>query len=625
MLKNGNVGIGTSTPTEELEVVGKIKGTELCIGVDCRSSWPTGGGGGGAFWATSTVDASRIYYNSGNVGIGTDNPTKKFEVNSGDVKVYFDNSTAKEGLTISNLGANGNPSLKLINESEEFTISMQGSQSELVLFKYGSDGASNPAMMIDSDKQIGIGTDYSYLPSAKLHLVESGTSDAFRVDDSDADTSPFVIDENGNVGIGDSEPDADLEVVGDFMVSGSISGNGNRFIVNSSGNVGIGDSAPDADLEVVGDFMVSSSTSGGDGNRFIVNSSGNVGIGTSTPEGKLDVHVNSYIFQESVTTTPVPVSCDCDTSTMAVNCANSFATTDPIGSECSDQVASRWKKFKVSANSLVVNSNGNVKIDGALMVTDAGYMIGDLHPYVSKTVFGDGNLDISDYITIQEIVSKHKTCNVGDPCFYAADIDKDGYITTFDAMLSIKYVSTGGGRPMRDAIEDLTGSWILKDTNGTSISLDSNQKVGIGASTQSATDLNVKLYVNGDTMINGDLTATGTAIVTASSYLYSSDKNLKENIQTIDSALDKVSQLRGVTFDWKKTGGASIGVIAQEVEEVLPELVSTNSQTGLKSVAYGNIIGVLVEAIKELEQKDQEREVEIKALKAAQGGGYCVE
>ena len=79
-----------------------------------------------------------------------------------------------------------------------------------------------------------------------------------------------------------------------------------------------------------------------------------------------------------------------------------------------------------------------------------------------------------------------------------------------------------------------------------------------------------------------------------------SDINLKTNINPVENALDTVSQLRGVSFDWKETGKSSYGVIAQEIEEVLPELVGTGDT---KSVNYNGIIGVLIEAIKELKSE----------------------
>jgi len=95
-----------------------------------------------------------------------------------------------------------------------------------------------------------------------------------------------------------------------------------------------------------------------------------------------------------------------------------------------------------------------------------------------------------------------------------------------------------------------------------------------------------------------------------------SDKRLKENIKPLDNALDKVMQISGVEFDWKKltekeketihgNEGHDVGVIAQEVEEVLPEVV-TQRDSGYKAVKYEKIVPLLIEAIKELKQEIQE-------------------
>lgn len=80
-----------------------------------------------------------------------------------------------------------------------------------------------------------------------------------------------------------------------------------------------------------------------------------------------------------------------------------------------------------------------------------------------------------------------------------------------------------------------------------------------------------------------------------------SDEKLKKDISTIDGALDKVKQLRGVDYTWKESEEKSKGVIAQELQEVFPELVS-ESESGL-SVNYNGIIGVLIEAIKEQQKQ----------------------
>lgn len=107
---------------------------------------------------------------------------------------------------------------------------------------------------------------------------------------------------------------------------------------------------------------------------------------------------------------------------------------------------------------------------------------------------------------------------------------------------------------------------------------------------------------------DGDFHADGNII--AYSTTTSSDENLKENIQVVDNAVDKVNALRGVTFDWKRDGKSSAGVIAQDVLEVLPEAVT--KVTGLKNneehltVNYAALTSILVEAIKELKQEIEE-------------------
>ena len=92
--------------------------------------------------------------------------------------------------------------------------------------------------------------------------------------------------------------------------------------------------------------------------------------------------------------------------------------------------------------------------------------------------------------------------------------------------------------------------------------------------------------------VTGTIRATGDIIAF-------SDVRVKENIKTIKSSLDKVSKLRGVEFNKIGEDEKSIGVIAQEIEKVIPEVVKTDDE-GMKSVAYGNISGLLIEAIKEL-------------------------
>jgi hypothetical protein len=82
-----------------------------------------------------------------------------------------------------------------------------------------------------------------------------------------------------------------------------------------------------------------------------------------------------------------------------------------------------------------------------------------------------------------------------------------------------------------------------------------------------------------------------------------SDVRTKTNIETITDALNKVLSMRGVTYERKaELGNVKLGVIAQEVEEILPEVINTTDD-GMKAVAYGNIVGLLIEAIKDLKEE----------------------
>ena len=94
--------------------------------------------------------------------------------------------------------------------------------------------------------------------------------------------------------------------------------------------------------------------------------------------------------------------------------------------------------------------------------------------------------------------------------------------------------------------------------------------------------------------------------VYAAAFWYTSDKSLKKDITPLENSLEKVKQLEGVSFKWKDNEEKDIGLIAQDVEKIFPELVSTNKETGLKSVEYGKLTAILIEAIKEQQKQIDE-------------------
>ena len=140
---------------------------------------------------------------------------------------------------------------------------------------------------------------------------------------------------------------------------------------------------------------------------------------------------------------------------------------------------------------------------------------------------------------------------------------------------------------------------------------------GAGSTVFDDTTTNQEFFPLFTATTSGTITASGistskltynpsTGAMTAVDFNSTSDINLKENIHTVGNALEITEQLRGVSFDWKETGRSSYGVIAQELEEILPELVK---QGEVKSVNYNGIIGVLIEAIKELKKEIKDLKV----------------
>ena len=153
-------------------------------------------------------------------------------------------------------------------------------------------------------------------------------------------------------------------------------------------------------------------------------------------------------------------------------------------------------------------------------------------------------------------------------------------------------------------IDNATGSLYIRGASGSHVRIQSpSGEESIVAAANGSVDLyydNSKKFETTNTGISvtGAITASGD--ITAYS-----DDSLKTNVQVIDNAVGKVEQLRGVTFDRIEDGSTSTGVIAQELKEVLPEAVHTDEQ-GVHSVAYGNVVGLLIEAIKEQQKQIDE-------------------
>jgi hypothetical protein len=157
-----------------------------------------------------------------------------------------------------------------------------------------------------------------------------------------------------------------------------------------------------------------------------------------------------------------------------------------------------------------------------------------------------------------------------------------------------------------------TGDYVASLVQGTGVTITNNSgenstpTIAIGQAIGTSANVQFNSIGVGTTASGtaGEIRATGD--ITA---FYSSDIRLKENITPIPNALEKVKQISGNTYDWKEGyeevhshKGNDVGVIAQEIEEILPQIV-TNRDTGFKAVQYEKIIPLLIEAIKELSAK----------------------
>ena len=140
---------------------------------------------------------------------------------------------------------------------------------------------------------------------------------------------------------------------------------------------------------------------------------------------------------------------------------------------------------------------------------------------------------------------------------------------------------------------------ITSDPNTDSISIASTDTLST-VTYRGATTSTAVTFSGGINMSNSNITNGG--IITATEFNATSDMRLKDNITAVQNPLDILAAISGVQFNWKSNGKEAVGVLAQEIEKVLPQIVNTNAD-GYKAVSYDSLIPILIEAIKELAAK----------------------
>jgi len=236
-------------------------------------------------------------------------------------------------------------------------------------------------------------------------------------------------------------------------------------------------------------------------------------------------------------------------------------------------------------------------------------------PTASIGAVAVNSLDVSENAQIGNNLNVNGGLNVGagglktdGPVSIYADTDNDGTTGVLKITNPHQFMVFDGNE-----IDSKDEMHLNHNSNGYIYLVDGGGKVGIGTS-----------FVNSTYALEVGTSGDGSS-AQANAWNTFSDLRLKKNITPINNPLTLLEEINGVYFNWKEGSDESrqVGVIAQEVEKVLPEVVSTDDD-GYKSVDYGKISALLVEAVKELKKQNEilqkeNRKIkqEIKALQEA--------
>ena len=262
------------------------------------------------------------------------------------------------------------------------------------------------------------------------------------------------------------------------------------------------------------------------------------------------------------------------------------------------------QELRVNAESTFLGdaSFGIVRIIGSTGVITSG------NPGVTTvTYYGDGsNLRNLPAATFQEDGTPLTRPN-GDPLqpgdLYFDETDLRQF-TYYNDGISAQWVDSNPPPtiPTWDAITDNGAVSVNTETEVLGIVGNPENIITSGVGLTITVGLRSDVIIENFLNVEGDVLIEG--LCRARDFDSTSDERMKENIYVIDDPLGKVMQLKGVEFTWKRSGDASAGVIAQDVEKVMPNLVHTHEEDE-KSVNYNGIIALLLESVKELKVENE--------------------
>jgi hypothetical protein len=569
-----NVGIGTTSPSLRLSL-GTTTGRKFMVYDDGGGANEIGGGMGvdlggfsaetsiffgnyggsgrlsiGAWTSSQTYSTKMTVLASGNVGIGTTSPANKLHLNGG--KFIFTSDDGSYGQLQVNAPSGG-----------EATILFSSTGSG-----QNSGGYTNIGV-------IGIGA-YGY--SRDVLVLGTGYSGA----------TMFL--KSGNVGIGTASPIYKLHVNGTSYFADTVNfGAGTNSVVSWTTGYSDGTTliirGPDA-----GSLILQPNTSY---TGIFIKSNGNVGIGTTSPNALLDLGTSGTSFASGhMISWGISERQERKTGVMRLNSGlmylayNHGQTTHPTTEEGFTSFLRQATSYRTSGITTTVNAftlsadNYFVEFFGYLFVDTARVYYFNTNADDATDMFIDGKR-VADYY------GGHGPSNNGN---------RGGvYLHVGYHKLYARFEEIGGG-------DEITLQW--STDGGASYAVIPAANLFHGPEDALFAISNTAgINVMGDIVATGNITAYGSP----------SDATLKENVQPINNALNVVTQLQGVTFDWKKDTNSyqltkidkDIGFIAQDVQKIVPSIVREN-EDGLLSLRDKAIIPLLVEAIKEQQQEIQE-------------------
>ena len=498
--------------------------------------------------ADATTGGTSVLTNNGSMVFGT--------TDSSSLIVRTNNTEAMRIDTSQNVGI-GNTSpdatFHVGDNSSSFTLGTTSGNS-IDLLKLETD-STNANQLIFSSERVSDGSTWTSTRERIRRRVDSSNMGYIQFGSSFDATNAHMIS-FGEVGVGDY-----MGITGDGKVGIGTASPAEKLQVN--GNLKIGDAGNITTFTMSGNYPVVYFDDVETG-AYIANNANGLFIGkTNTPSAANDL-IKIDLTNGNVgigTTSPTNFGSGFTNLQISGSTAGSVQTTDSTNSATAELFTSGGVGYvgTRSNHSFRIKSN-----DTTAMTIDTSQRvgIGTASPAVDLHILDTGghsqlrietdNASSGAYLELESTTNKYQIYNVGGDL----GIDESGVATRF----------------------------IIKDSTG---------NVGIGTNSPAE-----KLHVVGNGYFTADVVA-----------YYSSDKRLKDNIKTIENAVDKVSKIRGVEFDWNNKQdtyqGHDIGVVAQEVEKVLPEITTTRDD-GYKAVKYEKIVPLLIEAIKEQQKQIEE-------------------